>query len=658
MMTTGLASATERVRPAQPRSLQRNDQRKRQWIRPKRNRLRSLTQDNRSWSHHHDLRQRVRLLLPSRAEAGSWKQGERSAKPKNAGVSVFGTTQIVGICTVLCKVTGLIREVFLTSLFGIGPIMDAFAFSCVVPAYFQTVLGGVNGPIHTSMLISLKRKKGEKGNRKQLTESLSSWVLIPGALITLVLYTFPFMVIKLFAPGVAASPGGQASLELSIATEQLKMMSPCVLTGALTGIAFGALNAANHFVSPSISPALGNLVMIASLFFMRSFGATSTGGGAVFASASGSSVVEAGRHLAIAFAMGSISQLLLQAWVMHRERVSGFFRLRLRLKDWNYFLDTMKILLPTCISSTMLQLATYTDLWFASSWPGAAAIMACAALLITAPLGLLSNVIIIPRMPQLAQVAAEENWQEVKSVCDKMLRTSLNVGVPLSISLVAFASQAVQLVYERSAFTANSTLQVAPVVVVYALGITCFLGRDIVLRTFYAMGKGSVPAVTSVVALALNAALDYYFGQRLSLSAVGLVLSTVAVTFMSVLVLYGILCRDLRRNNHSLQQREEGKEKGDADGNHAGVPFDDDRAKRIGRFFLSNTVLAASAASIYCKWLLTLMPDIQAFLTWKGLHVNFFANALVVGAHFTSCWLVYYIVFRLSCNILKRSRLL
>ena len=566
---------------------------------------------------------RIRQRRSATIDSSSSHEG--SEDQEKSGATLSGTTRTVGLCTVVCKVTGLIREVTLTSMFGIGPVMDAFAYACVLPAYFQTVLGGVNGPFHTAVLVTMK--KGQKdGKQKHLIESLSSWILLPACVLALLLYLFPSSILSLLAPGFTFS-GPSGSLEMSIAAEQLRIMSPCVVTGVLTGIGFGALNASNRFLAPSISPAVANVVMISGLLLAR---------GAAGCNPSSFNVMEvaAGRHLALAFVLGSASQLLLQALAMQRQKISRFFRIRLRLEDWKQFIGAMKIIVPTSISSTMLQLATYTDLWFASSWPGAAAIMGCGAMLITAPVGLLSNVIIVPRMPLLTQQAAEQDWNTFKGTCDRMLQASISVGLPLTISLLSFATQVVKVVYERSAFTSSSTLQVVPVVMVHALGITWFLGRDVIVRAFYAIDRGKIPAITSMVALALNAVLDAFFSKTMSLSAVGLVLSTVLVSVLSVLVLYFVLCRDLKKRPDFVEEK-----------------------SNVWKDFLFGSMLASGITAVYCKWLLHVLPSVQlslkkAFLAASDYvsipsnsgSFHWLVDASLVGASFLSSWLLYYLV--------------
>ena len=567
------------------------------------------------------------------------KRGDDGAE----GTGVLDATRVVGLCTVFCKLTGLAREVVITSLFGIGPVMDAFAYSCLVPAYFQAVVGGINGPLHTAVLVSLKKRGREKsapGNSgKPLVEALSSWAVLPATLLAAALFLFPSPAVTLFAPGLTGGGRSAGSLEHALATSQLRIMSPCVITGVLTGIAFGGLHASGHFLSPSISPAVANVAMVA-LLLLAGGGRGGMGTRPEVGTASQAAVDGSGGAtlLALAFLLGSLSQSLVQAAALQWQGAGTFFKPRLRLSDRKVVTDAFGLLIPATLSSTMVQLATYTDLWFASGYPGAASAMACAAILVTGPVGLLTALITVPRMPLLAQDAARSNWREFDSKCRDMARAGMHLGLPLAVSLVVFAQEIVKLVYERSAFTPASTVQVVPVLTVYACGISLFIWRDVLVRAFYAMGRGRVPAITSASALVANAALNAFLCERVATPAAGLVLSTVIVTAVSVCVLTAVLKRALSERLASSAEPRGGQGQGEGDTSDAIV-----------------AMAAAGIATFYAKTASRATPGLRALFGFPSVGASWVWDGILVGGALASTWGVYYMVVRASL-ILFRPR--
>ncbi|KAF9612648.1 hypothetical protein IFM89_003090 [Coptis chinensis] len=48
----------------------------------------------------------------------------------------------IGVATVSSKILGLIREITLASVFGMGPVVTAFKHASVLPGFCMSVLGG------------------------------------------------------------------------------------------------------------------------------------------------------------------------------------------------------------------------------------------------------------------------------------------------------------------------------------------------------------------------------------------------------------------------------------------------------------------------------------------------------------------------------------
>jgi putative peptidoglycan lipid II flippase len=198
---------------------------------------------------------------------------------------------------------------------------------------------------------------------------------------------------------------------------------------------------------------------------------------------------------------------------------------------------------PATLSSGMLQINVYTDLFFASTIPQAAAAMGYAGLLVQTPLGIISNVILVPLLPVFSRLAAPENWPDLKvRIRQGLLLTALTM-LPLSALMVTLAVPIVKVIYERGAFHNQASQLVASLLIAYSIGMFVYLGRDVLVRVFYALGDGETPFRISIVNIFLNALLDYILVKPLG--APGLVLATVGVNLISMVALLWILNRKL-----------------------------------------------------------------------------------------------------------------
>jgi putative peptidoglycan lipid II flippase len=156
----------------------------------------------------------------------------------------------------------------------------------------------------------------------------------------------------------------------------------------------------------------------------------------------------------------------------------------------------------------MLQINLFTDLFFASFIPGTAAALSYANLLVQTPLGIISNVILVPFLPIFSRLADPMHWPELKTrIRQSLLFTALTM-LPLGASVCGAGSPIVRVIYERGAFDQEASALVTSVLMVYGLGMFVYLARDVLVRVFYALGDGQTPFRISLVNIVLNGVLD------------------------------------------------------------------------------------------------------------------------------------------------------
>jgi len=212
--------------------------------------------------------------------------------------------------------------------------------------------------------------------------------------------------------------------------------------------------------------------------------------------------------------------------------------------------DVMKVMAPATLSSGMLHINVYTDLYFASYIENAAAAMRYANFIVLTPLGIISNMILVPFLPVFSRLAAPENWDELKlRVRQGLILTALTM-LPLTAIFMALANPIVKIIYERGVFRAGDSAIVAPVLFAYGVGMFLYLGRDVLVRVFYALGDGQTPFKISIINIFINAILDYLLVKKFETQ--GLVFATIGVNFISMIALIWILHK--RLNGLPLKQ--------------------------------------------------------------------------------------------------------
>ena len=456
-------------------------------------------------------------------------ESKRLSEPRKSSRSLSGIAGIVAIATLISKVFGLGRQILVAAVFGVGSAYGAYQFATIIPSFFLILLGGINGPFHSAMVSVLAKK--EKREVVPVIETISTLVGLVMLVVTVIVVVFAPQLLTLVARGLAE----KEPLVREIAIQQLRIMAPTAWFAGMIGIGFGALNAADIYWLPSISPLLSSVTTVVAV------------GGLAFWLGSQVSdpqyALLSGSVLAGAFVVGTVLQWGAQA-IAQRQAGLGGFRLRLDLKN-PAVKDVLTVMGPALFASGMLQINVYTDMFFTSylEKPSAAvSALDYANLLVQTPLGILSNMILVPLLPVFSQLSDPQNWGALKQRIRQGILITAIVMLPLSALMISLSTPIVRVIYQRGAFQTAASQLVASVLVAYAVGMFVYLSRDVLVRVFYALGDSHTPFRISVVNIFLNALFDYLL---LPFGVQGLVLATVSVNILSVIALTYFLNRRL-----------------------------------------------------------------------------------------------------------------
>ena len=461
-------------------------------------------------------------------------------RPHNAAIakasmarSLKGIALVVTLGTLLSKAGGLVRQLVIAAAFGVGAAYDAYNYAYVLPGFLLILLGGINGPFHSAMVSVLSRRPREEGAHilAALNTTVSALLLV----VTVLLVLAADPLITLVGPGLSPQLH-------EIAVVQLQVMAPMAFLAGLIGLGFGSLNAADEFWIPAISPLMSSLALMlgVGLLWWQL-------GGQIGAP---SFAMLGGLVLAAATLVGAFVQWLIQLPALMRQ---GLARFKL-VWDWTHpgVREVWRVMGPATLSSGMLQINVFTDLFFASGIVGAAAGLGYANLLVQTPLGLISNALLVPLLPTFARLTAPEDQPQLLARIRQGLMLSTASMVPIGALFIALGTPIVALVYERGAFDSSAAQLVAALLMAYGLGMPAYLGRDVLVRVFYALGDGTTPFRLSLAGIGLNVIFDWVlvggptpWGNQspFNFGASGLVLATVAINVLTCLMLLLVLKR-------------------------------------------------------------------------------------------------------------------
>ena len=395
----------------------------------------------------------------------------------------------ISFATSLSKLAGFIRQIFIAAAFGIGITYDAFNYAYILPGFLLVIVGGINGPLHNAVVavITPLNKRDSGIVLSKVSIKLTLLFLVIG----LVVFFNSSFLIDLIGPNLSTE-------SKSVATYQLKLLSPCIPLSAFIGLSFGALNSRNKFFISSISPAFTSLTII--LFILCGWILN-------YQNSNSSSFFYTGL-LALATLTGTCVQFAIQLWELNKIGL-----LRFKFKGYsvkNEEKRILKLIVPASISSGLGQINVFIDMFFASSFQGAASGLAYGNFLVQAPLGILSNALILPLLPKFSKFKLNKENRNLENYLISGIESCFLITFFLTGFFITYNRQIVQFVFQRGAFNLDAVFLVKNILIAYAVGIPFYLYRDLLVRTYYTIEKPTLPFKLSLAGIMLNVFFDWF----------------------------------------------------------------------------------------------------------------------------------------------------
>lgn len=440
---------------------------------------------------------------------------KKSTVAKPSSPTLLKTAGLIAAVTIFSKLIGFFRDWGMMVVYGTSLTTDAYYAAFQLPSFAIVLLGGLGGPFHTATVSVFSRFIDGASEPTEQTKQLVSTFLTLTSLVFVVLsvatYLFATPLMGLILQGAPPSL-------INLAAEQLKIMSPCILAGGVVGIFYGISNLYNGFLWPSLSPTALSLSILASLFFVND--KTNP------------------NMLAWATLIGCFLQVAIQIpeFLKHR------FKLRPALQ-WQHpdIKKAAEILFPAVIGTTIGQLITYVDMFFAAGLGiGGWSAVTLSNRLVQLPLGVLQTALLVPIFPRFSRAAAEGNVSDIKHHFKTGVVSLWLVSIPLLVVLALFTEPLIRLVFEHGKFNAEATRLVSLAVVYQAFQIIPYFARDSITRIFYAYQDAKTPLVVGLFAIVLKALLNTLLVPTFGVS--GITFAITLVTFFNM-VLLGVLSK-------------------------------------------------------------------------------------------------------------------
>lgn len=425
---------------------------------------------------------------------------------------LFKNTVVVGLGTLLSRISGLLREILISSFFGATWVTDAFLLAYTIPnllrrLFAEGALSTSVVPVFSEYVVSSSR---EDHPQNFISSVFSGFTCIVGLVCFLGIVLSPWIV-RLAALGFRDD-----AVKLLFTSRSTQIMFPFLLLISWSALLMGFLNTLHVFSWSAIAPFFFNLGTIVSLLFLRKlFGPY---------------------VLAFGVILGGLWQFLFQIPPLWREG----FTLRLVSPFWRNegFQKVLRLMLPVTFSLAVSQLNTLVDRIVASSCrEGAVSALYFSDRLMEFPLGIFGVALSIAILPSLSQSVWAGNMEEWRTTFWQGVRWILFFVLPAVVFLMVFPLPLVNLVYRRGMFDASAASMTAEALFYYAPGLLFFALNHLVTRAFYSLHDTRTPVKIGLWAVLLNIVLDLWFVRIFDFGGVALATSFAAF-FQCVFLVY------------------------------------------------------------------------------------------------------------------------
>lgn len=414
-----------------------------------------------------------------------------------APVSLFKAASTVSLLTLASRVTGLVRDLLMASMFGANVLTDAFNVAFRIPNLFRRLFAeGAFSQAFVPVLAAHKAQHGDEDTHALVNAVATAlfWALLLTCVLGVV--GAPLLVWAL-ASGLRQSPEG-----FDAAVFMTRWMFPYIGFMSLVALSAGVLNTWKRFGVPAATPVLLNLCMIAAAWL-----------GAPQLAARGIEPIYA---MVGGVMGGGVLQLAVQLPALRRlgllPRIGMTWgRVRSAWEDPGVR-RILTLMAPALLGVGVAQISLMINTQIASYLtPGSVTWLFYADRLMEFPTALLGVALGVVLTPQLSAAKAAGDGERYSAMLDWGLRIVVLLAVPCAVGLLTFATPLVATLFHHGALNDGDVRQISVALAGYGAGLLGLVAIKVLAPGYYASQDIRTPVRIAIVVLVatqiMNAAL-------------------------------------------------------------------------------------------------------------------------------------------------------
>jgi putative peptidoglycan lipid II flippase len=398
--------------------------------------------------------------------------------------AIFRSTSVVGITTLISRITGLLRDMVYSQAFGAGTMMDAFLVAYKIPNFLRRLFAEGSFSQSFVPVISEYRVKREQAEVRELVGGVFGTLGAVLFVVTAIGVVAAPLIILGFAPGFHAN---RDKYDLTVA--MLRWTFPYLFFISLSALFSGVLNSYGRFAIPAFTQVIMNVVMI--LFAVVLAPHTPSPGITLAIGIFVSGLIQ------LFFQMPFVAQLGLMSWPRWRPALDGVRQIG-------------RLMLPGIIGSSMAQVSLLLDTLIASFLvTGSIAWLYYADRLMEFPLGVFSIALATVILPGLSAHHAQASMERFTATLDWALRLVMVLVTPATVALLVFAGPLTATIFGYGKFNARDVEMATYALMAYSWGLLGFSLVKVLAPGYFARQDTRTPVRVGLFALGVNMTLNF-----------------------------------------------------------------------------------------------------------------------------------------------------
>ncbi|MCL1902410.1 MAG: murein biosynthesis integral membrane protein MurJ [Alphaproteobacteria bacterium] len=384
----------------------------------------------------------------------------------------------VGAWTGVSRVLGFVRDLLIASTIGAGRLSDIFLTAFRLPNMVRDLLG--EGALSLAFVPMFSEHKNRKVIGPYFASNVFSWLMLLLLCITIVATIFMPVIIWAIAPGFASDPG---KMELTITASRILFVYVILVCGS--GFMASILNAFSEFAIAAMMPALLNVFIIGALILAMHLG-----------------VDENTLYLLSAAVIFSGIVQFFILWRRLRARKFGLRLIRPRVTP--HVKTMMRRIGIGFVGSGFYQLNILVGSLIASFQTGAVTWLYFADRMVQLPFAIIGLAAGTVLLTTISDALCAKNFDKIYHQQNQTLRSTMMLTMPCVAGLIALAFPIIHLIFERGAWTPESTIMVAIAMSIQALALPAMTTSQVFSRTLFAAQDMKTPIRINVITIIID----------------------------------------------------------------------------------------------------------------------------------------------------------